>query len=749
MGTKTVIQKLYKDSITLLDYTDRMRESADAHRRIRNIHQTLLQNIRKIALANSLSKIGRSIICITGLQGSGKTTLMKNFYQIDDSLMDIAMGRGEKLPVLITEYENCSEPTFYAFCVEKDGDNYCEVSKEINAEEFKSFASVKDEDATVMYLEIRVPFKHTRNEDVSFMLLPGYERKNDYWQSLIDFSVHCATSAVFVMTESNFSEDKNKELLKQAKKQFGENLIYVFSSSEGYDDNKKNDLRKKCCEEQDLASNHSDQIIFTKASVNSKENEEWISELKTAIQNYGNSAQDSYVSSLPYYKELVENIRDVLWEIESSIRDNESNEILKELTQSDWLEAFDKETDKKKRAYISNLNDSFDSAASTSCEELKSKWVDYSSSLKGFCNSIKKKIFGASINDIKDTQNKIAESFESKDFYEGKFNGIQYAFAKAITKTLEDRKQDSKQDSMKFFFPEEAKKKSLEFKSGTPANKEPDAKTLELKEAVKDYVSDIAVLMCGNTETPLKNEPKNILKEISDLSTYYFCLNNIKELVLNSNKILQDEKLRTILPEGITRQELEAGIENVEGVVTKAVGSYEKLFDSVSAWRKKIASESKMSSLKKTELAGTALLAVDFIPDQTFNFIPSLAASLGLAVPQVAVIVGAIFATKVVVSLIQDINKQNVTECFEGQRLIREIYDAEKIKLIESFDEYVQGIRNKLEDSLIKIYGDNKGALAKLNAQRVLTLILDDLDLFIEDVEKDHDVFKEITQSKR
>lgn len=547
------------------------------------------------------------------------------------------------------------------------------------------------------------------------------------------------------MTENNFSEDKNKELLKKAKEQFGNNLIYVFSSSEGYDENKKNDLRKKCSEEQDLASNHSDQIIFTKASVNSEENEEWISELKTAIQNYENSAQDSYASSLPYYKNLVESIRDILWEIESIIRDNESNEILTELRQSDWLEAFDKETDKRKKAYISNLNDSFDSAVSTSCKELESKWVDYSSSLKGFGNSIKKKIFGASINDIKDTKNKIEESFKSKNFYDGKFNGIQYAFAKAITKTLEDRKQDS----MKSFFPEEAKKRSLEFKSGTPASKEPDTKTLELKEAVKSYVSDIAVLMSGNTEVKLINEPKNLLHEISDLGTYYFCLNNIKELVLNSNKILQDEKLRTILPEGITLQELEAGVENVEGFVTKAVGSYEKLFDSVSAWRKKIASESKMSSLKKTEMAGTALLALDFIPDQTFNFIPSLAASLGLAVPHVAVIVAGIFAINLVRSLIQDINKQNVTEFFEGQRLIREIYDAEKIKLIESFDEYVQGIRDKLEDSLIKIYGDNKGAVARLNAQRVLSLIHDEVDSLLTDIENEHDVYKDLTQRKR
>lgn len=745
MITNTAIQKLYKDSITLLDYTDRMRASADAHRRIRSAHQDLLQNIRKIALANNLSKPGRSIICITGLQGSGKTTLMKNFYQIDDSLMDIAMGRGEKLPVLITEYEDCSEPTFYAFCVEKNGENYNEISKKINAEEFKSFASVKDEDATVMYLEIRVPFKHTRTENVSFMLLPGYERKNDYWQSLIDFSVHCATSAVFVMTENNFSEDKNKELLKKAKEQFGDNLIYVFSSSEGYDDNKKNDLRKKCCEEQDLASNHSSQIIFTKASVNPKENEEWISELIRAIEKYGISSKNSYVRSLPYYKELAEDIRCILYDIDSFVRDDESNEILTELKHSDWLEAFNKETDKRKKAYVKNLNDSFDRAASISCKELEDKWIVYSSSLKGVGRSIKKKLFGSSIKDIKETTTRIAESFESTEFYERRVNGIQYAFIEAITRTFNDRNQDS----VKFFFPEESKKPSLEFNSSSSASKELDSKILKQKEVVKDYVSDISVLMSGNTEVNLKNEPKNVLKEISDLSTYYFYLSNIEQLVVKSNKIRQDEDLRTNLPKGISHKELEAGIEDVESSVKKAVGSYEKLFNSISTLRKTIASESKMSSLKKTELAGAAILAADFIPDQTLNFIPSLAASLGLAVPQVAVIVAAIFATKVVISLIQDINKQNVTEFFDGQRLIREIYDIEKAKLIESFDEYIQGIRDKLEDSLIKIRGDNKRAIARLNAQRVLTLIHDDLDSFLEDIREEHDVYKEITHSKR
>jgi hypothetical protein len=739
MVTKTAIQKLYKDSITLLDYTDRMRESADSHRRIRSVHQTLLQNIRKIALANNLSKIGRSIICITGLQGSGKTTLMKNFYQIDDSLMDIAMGRGEKLPVLITEYENCSEPTFYAFCVEKNGENYNEIPKKINAEEFKSFASVKDEDATVMYLEIRVPFKHTRTENVSFMLLPGYERKNDYWQSLIDFSVHCATSAVFVMTENNFSEDKNKELLKKAKEQFGDNLIYVFSSSEGYDDNKKNDLRKKCCEEQDLASNHSDQIIFTKASVNSEENEEWISELKTAIQNYGNSAQDSYASSLPYYKNLVESIRDILWEIESIIRDNESNEILTELRQSDWLEAFDKETDKRKKAYVKNLNKFFDEAAQISCKELEKKWVDYSSSVKGFGNAVKKKFFGTTIKDVTKTREKIEKSFESSKFFEGKLNGIQYAFAKAITKTLNDRKQDS----VKFFFPEEEKRLSLGFKTRTPASEETDSKILEQKEKGKKYVSYIAALMKGDNEVELQNNVVDVLKKISDLSTYYFCQNNIIELVVKSNEILQDENLRTNLPKGITQQELTTGLENVEGFVTKAVETYEKLFDDISSLRK------KMSSSKKTELAGAAILAADFIPDQTFNLIPSLAASLGLTVPQVGVIVAGIFAAKVIVSLIQDINKQNLTEFFEGQHLIQEIYDKEKTKLIESFDDYIQEIRDKLEVSLIKIYGDNKGAIARFNAQRVLSLIHDEVDSLLTDIENEHDVYKDLTQRKR
>ena len=83
----------------------------------------------------------------------------------------------------------------------------------------------------IMYLELRVPYKHLNNESYAFMLLPGFEKKNDYWRSLIDFSVKCSDTSIFVFNESSFSKYDNQVLLDKIHERFGESLIYAISQS--------------------------------------------------------------------------------------------------------------------------------------------------------------------------------------------------------------------------------------------------------------------------------------------------------------------------------------------------------------------------------------------------------------------------------------------------------------------------------------------------------------------------------------
>jgi len=55
----------------------------------------------KIALAVLTQE--RNIFAITGLQGAGKSTLVKRLYGIDSEFLPENQKRGEQLPVLITE----------------------------------------------------------------------------------------------------------------------------------------------------------------------------------------------------------------------------------------------------------------------------------------------------------------------------------------------------------------------------------------------------------------------------------------------------------------------------------------------------------------------------------------------------------------------------------------------------------------------------------------------------------------------
>ena len=57
---------------------------------------------RKLAISERLFE--KYIVSISGLQGVGKTTFIKQIYSIPDEFLPENIGRGEQLPVLITEY---------------------------------------------------------------------------------------------------------------------------------------------------------------------------------------------------------------------------------------------------------------------------------------------------------------------------------------------------------------------------------------------------------------------------------------------------------------------------------------------------------------------------------------------------------------------------------------------------------------------------------------------------------------------
>ena len=120
MITRIKLKQLSDDCAKLLFCSESIEGSNT--KELMECNREIKQSLRKIIIANEISD--RMIICVTGLQGTGKTSLMKNYYDIEDDIMNIALGRGERLPVLITE-DDVSKTCMYAVGIEKIKDGYC------------------------------------------------------------------------------------------------------------------------------------------------------------------------------------------------------------------------------------------------------------------------------------------------------------------------------------------------------------------------------------------------------------------------------------------------------------------------------------------------------------------------------------------------------------------------------------------------------------------------------------------------
>ena len=86
MSKKTIefistIQDVTKECIGLLTHTERLRASGDTKEAYTFAEQNL-DILRKLLIANMM--YDKTLICVSGLQGAGKTTLMKNFYELDE-----------------------------------------------------------------------------------------------------------------------------------------------------------------------------------------------------------------------------------------------------------------------------------------------------------------------------------------------------------------------------------------------------------------------------------------------------------------------------------------------------------------------------------------------------------------------------------------------------------------------------------------------------------------------------------------
>lgn len=698
MITYDLLQNLENNCFDLLHSTSGM-ISGNNDRSISGAHKKILGAVRKIIIANEMT--GRGIICISGLQGTGKTTLIKNFYGLNEEYFNISLGRGETIPIFICEKKELMHPEPYAVTLEKDEEGkYVRKRVKMSAEEFCSASSCEKTDSQIMYLELWVPYTHLKNESYAFMLLPGFEKNGDrvYWNSLIDFSVKCSDTSIFVFDESSFSKYDNQVLLDKIKKIFGESLIYAISKSDLSDDNNAG-VKETCIEVMKIVQGEEDRVVCVGEYEDSDSNNKWISELKRAIEKYCNSIETARKNCSQYIYEIIEDdIQPELSKIKDGLGSDTGDAIQIHLENSSYLKAFDDIVkDRRKK-----LDKQIDTALSSSFEKSRDR-LERLFSDKNYAEErgVKDKrlvwrtVFGENIEDVKLARKRVEAALKRED---GTYD-FQYALFDAISQTTISFGENPASRAM-----------LTDKKEISVFDDEPDTISEESKRKQREILQDAATLLAINKagNQLVHSDPAETMKIMAELSVQYFGLSTMSESCrLNSQ--LQ-------MPEAVIEK-----IQISRAGLKKEIGSAEKML-----W------------------GALGITGIDILDDGVINTIPKLIESFGPTFAPVVGTAAAVLAAGTAgIAVMRDINRIRRKELDSAINAILSMHSQIKLNYLSAYDDAMEMVRGRIEDNLISLSGINKKMLKKTNAMIAMSKIEDDLDTISKEVTRNiYDVGK-------
>ena len=666
------IQTISKKCVRLLSTTERIRNiNEDAFKNA----EMLFPSLRKLFIASMMRN--KRLICISGLQGAGKTTLMKNFYGITGDFMNVSLGTGERVPVLITENGDVNEPHVHAIAVRKDDDgNYKEITIEYKKDETEEIIrATSGEDETILYVEIIVPYKHTNNSCVSFMLLPGFEKKNDYWNDLIEFSVNSSDAAVFVFNETSFSNQGNEDYLKKIESRFGSNVIYAISGSDSSpDDNAQ--VKNTCMEV--LKVKEPDKVVCVGQYPDVEKNNDWIVAFKTALDKYALYETQVTQKTTSYIFEELLNIKDTLYTILGSLRECEGFEET-DFHNHKLLKAYDNAISKLRKELARHITDKFREAKDCSMKSVTNQLRS-----EPWYENLRRTFFGPNLKDYYiRTQEIISSSLK-----DGEISLPDKYLGESFRETIKylDEPQNNNPNALQLL----VDTKEIEDKTYT----------LILSNNTQDVIDDV----CALIEVPKKNEerreiksknPDRLLRAVAEIATYYYGISSY-ECLAKSSGLASYEPAKAHI----------TGDDIIKGA----------------------------DSSKKFAVGLAGVMGVDILGDGSLNLISQIATSCGVSLPiagSAAVLIVGIGALQAVV---KDINRMQRADVESARMTVLSIYDNIQQETLERFDNFTNEVRDRIEDNLADLGGERNKIITIYNATVETRNLLD----FLDDITKDY-----------
>ena len=684
----------------------------------------LMGSVRKIKLASLMYE--RTLICVSGMQGAGKTTLMKHFYGLDDDCLNISLERGEEIPVFITEKKDMTadkKPELYAIQIMKDAHGeYHQQELEMSPEEFRNAS--KGTNAATLYLELRVPYKHTRNEKTSFVLLPGFEARKSYRETLVDFAISSSDAAIFAFDGRLLSQQDNYRHLKELAEKFGAHIIYAITRSDSAVDGNAA-VRETFMQEMKIENKN--QVVCTGAYAEPEMNEEWIRQLYNAIVLYGYPSIRSQENNIDYLKDEIDVIRGKLSEIEEILETTDDGDIVSHANDK-LLRQFDEALANQVKQYQTKLKEEYGKGAKKSREMLSRKFDEQNGKL----HSLRKAILGVSKADMEAAEQIVKDSlYEHEEGYTCKRvlvpERCRMEALKKSLRTLEDP-QNASLPKLLSIDEDVHGQRHL-----TKDNKQ----NLEVPQSLYSLLQKPS----GKNEpsfVPENVSSRRLMASLVEIGTYYYSMSCYDAMA----KDIGAEEYKPC--EGqISWEEVEQSAKSasdfVLGVGAAAAGLHDAGRTSKEAGGEITEEQRKTSemlydnyqqssSVQKFSVGLAGMTGMDLIGDAQLNLIPQIASSFGVSVGVVATVAGGALAAGAAIAIGRDITRIQCDDYGRARVALDTIYDKLEEDAIEDYKAKMAMIRGRLEENLIDTDSSSRKTQQIYNVKKQINAARDLLD---------------------
>jgi hypothetical protein len=289
----------------------------------KNLLKEMKEIHNKLALA-SLSQ-ERNLLAVTGLQGAGKTTILRRLYDLEDNYFPENLSRGEQLPILTTE-TNCTHPSGKVWRGHVDENfRYSIEAESLSASDFKHTAMEPSEED--IWLELEVPNRYFYNPKKSLVLLPGFEQDTNHRsQQLLRHILYLSTSSVVVFRKDIYARQSNETMFHVVKEIFKE-VKPIFVLSRGDSNPEQNDeIKKSAIRDFGLKSDETDRVVISGDPTSF--GVAWKDELMASISKYGYVTGEGQHQQRLLLENLTNDIRDQLGVLDELIKVEENKAIL-------------------------------------------------------------------------------------------------------------------------------------------------------------------------------------------------------------------------------------------------------------------------------------------------------------------------------------------------------------------------------------------------------------------------------------